>query len=169
MKAKEARERGFYSAGEVSEMLGVTSRTLRYYESEGLIQPVRTDGGTRYYSQFQIRRAEVCVQVARLGFPIKVLQQLAHLRESAETGDDAAHRLDQLLSEIRARVGLQINGLKYLHSEIGATQRLLGQCAGCPNEPSRAGCPDCVCERKVDSTFLLALIWDPDRGEDGDG
>jgi len=55
--------------------LGANSRTARchppngrYYEEEGLVAPIRTNKGTRYYSDFTVQRLEVCVRLAAAGF-----------------------------------------------------------------------------------------------------
>ena len=83
MDATRARQLGYQSAGEVAEMLGVTLRTVRYYEEQGLVTPTRTDKGTRYYSDFDVQRLEVCVRLAAVGVPIKTLRQLATIRPNS--------------------------------------------------------------------------------------
>src|ERR1700723_3158923 len=43
--------------GEVAKLTGVTTRTLRYWEELGLLQPAsRTDGGERLYGAGDVRR-----------------------------------------------------------------------------------------------------------------
>lgn len=44
-----ANQRALYPIGIVSELMGITPRTLRIYEKEGLIKPARR-GGKRFYS-----------------------------------------------------------------------------------------------------------------------
>ena len=46
----------FYKIGEFAEKIGVSISTLRRWDKEGKLKPVKvTDGGTRYYSDYQLR------------------------------------------------------------------------------------------------------------------
>ena len=47
---------GVYTISVAAELAGVTVRSLRLYEQHGLLQPTRTTGGTRRYSQHDLRR-----------------------------------------------------------------------------------------------------------------
>jgi MerR family transcriptional regulator, copper efflux regulator len=46
-----------FQIGEVTERVGLSLRTLRYYEEVGLVAPsARTDGGFRLYSEADVQR-----------------------------------------------------------------------------------------------------------------
>ena len=45
-----------YVISVVARMLGVSAQTLRYYEKEGLIEPSRSQGRVRLYSQRDVER-----------------------------------------------------------------------------------------------------------------
>jgi MerR family transcriptional regulator, heat shock protein HspR len=47
---------GVYSIGVAAELAGLHPQTLRIYEREGLVEPARSAGGTRRYSQNDITR-----------------------------------------------------------------------------------------------------------------
>jgi len=47
---------GVYTISVAAELTGVTVRSLRLYERHGLLEPARTSGGTRRYSQDDLRR-----------------------------------------------------------------------------------------------------------------
>lgn len=47
---------GLYKIGEFAEKIGVTTQTLRNWDKEGRLKPAKvTAGGTRYYSDYQLR------------------------------------------------------------------------------------------------------------------
>jgi MerR family transcriptional regulator, heat shock protein HspR len=48
--------RALYGISVVSELTGVNPQMLRTYEARGLLEPARTDGGTRRYSGQDIER-----------------------------------------------------------------------------------------------------------------
>src|SRR5438874_10450432 len=50
------RERGVYVISVAAELAGMHPQTLRIYERRGLLDPARTGGGSRRYSQRDIER-----------------------------------------------------------------------------------------------------------------
>ena len=50
--------RGLYGISVASELVGMQPQALRLYESRGLLQPQRTDGGTRRYSTRDLERLQ---------------------------------------------------------------------------------------------------------------
>jgi hypothetical protein len=45
-----------YTIGQVARLLSVSPQTLRYYEKEGMVIPMRRPGGIRRYSEEDVRR-----------------------------------------------------------------------------------------------------------------
>ena len=74
----------YLQIGEVAEQLGLTPRTLRYYEEIGLLAPPsRMEGGFRLYSAADIDRLENIVQLKRLlGFSLREIKQVVEAMES---------------------------------------------------------------------------------------
>ena len=74
----------YLQIGEVAEQLGLTPRTLRYYEEIGLLAPPsRMEGGFRLYSAADIVRLENIVQLKRLlGFSLAEIKQVVEAMES---------------------------------------------------------------------------------------
>ncbi len=74
----------YLQIGEVAEQLGLTPRTLRYYEEIGLLDPPsRMEGGFRLYSDTDIDRLENIVQLKRLlGFSLREIKQVVEAMES---------------------------------------------------------------------------------------
>jgi DNA-binding transcriptional MerR regulator len=48
--------RGVYGISVASELVGLGPQTLRQYEQRGLLEPARTEGGTRLYSDDDLER-----------------------------------------------------------------------------------------------------------------
>lgn len=65
------------SIGDVAKSLGLTTRTLRYWEEVGIIESVeRPDGGTRGYTPYYVRRIKFIMKLKDLGLTIKEMQDL---------------------------------------------------------------------------------------------
>jgi MerR family transcriptional regulator, heat shock protein HspR len=61
-KGKKAKK---YTISVVSEQYGIHAQTLRLYEREGLIKPSRSAKGTRYYTEEDIERLELILNLTR--------------------------------------------------------------------------------------------------------
>ena len=101
----------YLQIGEVAEQLGLTPRTLRYYEEIGLLEPPsRMEGGFRLYSSSDISRLENIVQLKRLlGFSLREIKQVVEameslklLRQESKQASDLETKRDSL------RKGLEI-------------------------------------------------------------
>lgn len=60
-------DRGLYSISVAAELTGVGPQTLRLYETKGLVDPARTDGGTRRYSDQDIQRIQRIAELTAIG------------------------------------------------------------------------------------------------------
>ncbi len=67
-----------YPMGVAAELLGVHPRTLRIYESEGLVKPQRK-GGKRYYSESEIARIRCIKGLLKQGMGIEGVKRLYSL------------------------------------------------------------------------------------------
>jgi DNA-binding transcriptional MerR regulator len=92
--------------GDVAERVGLSLRTIRYYEEIGLVVPSgRTDGGFRLYREEDIERLQLVKALKPLGMPLEDLQELLALGEGSEPlSKRKAARLDRLLEESSNRV-----------------------------------------------------------------
>ena len=65
------------SIGDLAKSLGLTTRTLRYWEEAGIIEAApRSDGSNRFYSLDIAKRVRFIVKLKELGLTIKELQDL---------------------------------------------------------------------------------------------
>ena len=84
---------------EVSELYGLSSDTLRYYERIGLIQPVnRNGGGIRDYNELDLRRVEFIKCMRGAGLPIETLIEYVRL---VQQGDRTIEARKEILKEQR--------------------------------------------------------------------
>ena len=71
---------------EVSEELGLTQDTLRYYEKIGMIPPVtRTEGGIRDYQEKDIAWVKLATCMRSAGLPVKVMIDYLNLFQQGDS------------------------------------------------------------------------------------
>ena len=63
---------------EVASALGVTPRTLRFYEDNGLISPQRV-GSTRVYSRRDVGRMQLILRGKKVGFALEEIKEMLDL------------------------------------------------------------------------------------------
>lgn len=105
-----ASDEPYLQIGEAAERIGVTQRTLRFYEERGLLKPpTRMDGGFRLYSEDDITRVEQIRRLRQLlGFPLADIKDIVEAEEvtmqlKAQYRPEAAlsHKKAQLLRAIQ--------------------------------------------------------------------
>jgi len=83
-----------HQIGEVADRVGLSLRTVRYYEEAGLVRPSdRTDGGFRLYRDEEVARLEVIKHMKPLGFRLQEVRELLDARDVLERGQpgEAGH------------------------------------------------------------------------------
>lgn len=73
MKSPEQKQ--FYTITELTREFGVSTRTIRFYEDEGLIQPIRR-GRTRLFKPSDRRLLMLIMRGKRLGFSIAEIREI---------------------------------------------------------------------------------------------
>lgn len=86
------------SIGDLAKSLGLTTRTLRYWEETGIIEAApRSDGSNRFYSLDIAKRVRFIVKLKELGLTIKELQDLYAAYGEAKRTDRMIPALVQIL------------------------------------------------------------------------
>jgi MerR family transcriptional regulator, heat shock protein HspR len=88
------RERGVYGISVAAELVGMGPQTLRLYEARGLLEPARTDGGTRRYSADDLDRLrrigdllEAGLNLAGIAMVLELEAENTQLLADKETND----------------------------------------------------------------------------------
>lgn len=99
--------------GQASELSGIPSKTIRYYESIGLLPaPARTDSGYRDYSNPEIETMRFIQRSRHLGFSIKDVCELLDLwndtnRTSAQVKSLTKRHVSQIEEKIKELEGMR--------------------------------------------------------------
>jgi len=163
--AKAARAAsGRVKIGAAASMLHTTTRTLTFYEDEGLIQPKRTPRGTRLYSQDDIKRASIVQTLSQIGVGMQRIKQIALARQACNSGKESSHKIVPMLETLEHELADRIAKLTQLREDVRRGAELIRTCWYCTRKPSRTTCPVCPVEACLDDSLTARLVWDPDRG-----
>jgi DNA-binding transcriptional MerR regulator len=86
---------------DVAESLGISARTLRFYEDRGLIEPRRV-GATRVYTRKETGRMRLILRGKRLGFSLREIKDFLHLYDA---DPQQSEQMRALAGRCRDRIG----------------------------------------------------------------
>lgn len=118
-------DEGLKGIQEVAELLGVTPRTLRFYEGQGLIHPQRV-GTTRIYSRRDVGRMQLILRGKRLGFSLREIAEFLDLYQT-DPGNEEQSAL--LLGKVRHRLAELAAQKRALEETMAELQQIEGEAA----------------------------------------
>ncbi len=132
-----------YSIGDMAREFEVTTRTIRFYESEGLLAPSR-EGQRRVYRRRDRARLRLILRGRRVGFTLAEIREIIDLYDApaGEAGqlhfllEKIAERRDQL-EQTRAEIDLTLKDLDTVAATCRVRLRQLGQ-EGTAGRPRRS-------------------------------
>lgn len=89
-----------YTVNQLAEELGITPRTLRFYEAKGLLSPRRV-GNNRVYSKRDRARLKLILRGKRLGFSLEEIKEYLDLYNVDPSQQE---QMRVLLARIRERL-----------------------------------------------------------------
>ena len=93
---------GFMTVGEVAKKMGVTVRTLQYYDKEELLSPsAESEGGRRLYTDKDLVMLHQIISLKSLGFSLKDIKGRLN---SLKTPDEVANALTEQADDIRQKI-----------------------------------------------------------------
>lgn len=97
-----AGEEAVYIISVAAELVGMHPQTLRIYERRGLIEPYRTPGGTRRYSDADIEQLAEIQELTEAGVSLEGVRRILKLRRDNERLRYQVERLRRIIEEAQA-------------------------------------------------------------------
>ena len=126
-----ARTSAVYVISVAAELAGVHPQTLRIYERKGLVDPARTGGGSRRYSDADIETLQRIAELAAQGMNLEGIRRVMELEyENARLRDElaAARRLaDQAQADAERKQRRDLVPLRQAVAVFGDRPRFLDE------------------------------------------
>jgi len=108
-----------YQIGELANLLGLSPRTIRYYEEIGLLNSVkRIEGGKRTYTDKDFQRLRFITRLKHLGLTLSEMLELEDIYQIHRTNRKVLSRLLELLDTHAVKIDERINSLNKLRADI---------------------------------------------------
>lgn len=133
-----------FTIGEAARKTGVSAKTIRYYESIGLLpRPARQSNGYRRYNMADINRLMLLRHVRLLGVPLSIAKPLIEDTPHARC-IEVQQELSKLVQERITTLDQEIAQLRAFRADLETYQRALEECH--PDErASFSACMDMRC------------------------
>jgi len=124
--ARAGQEAAMMRIGDAAAQAGVTARTLRYYEEQGLIEPIR-DGAHRAFTGFHVTLVQHIQQLKQLGFSLGEIREIMALKKVLYDPDGTERPTPRRIPLTKQQVRALQEKTAVLKRAIAEQQDLLGR------------------------------------------
>ena len=106
-----------YSISELANQFDITTRAIRFYESEGLLAPKR-DGQKRIYSQRDYVTLKLILRGKRLGWSLAESRELIQMYNPKGDNQSQYSKVLEKINESRARLQQQLHDIEIMMADL---------------------------------------------------
>lgn len=110
-----------YSISDLSREFDITTRTIRFYETEGLLHPSR-NGQTRIYNDADRVTLKLIIRGKRLGLSLAESKELIQLYDPSGANQKQLQRLLDKIDERRKVLKQQIEDIRVMEHELNEAE-----------------------------------------------
>ncbi|EKE71013.1 MerR family transcriptional regulator [Gallaecimonas xiamenensis] len=110
-----------YSISELAKEFDITTRSIRFYEDQGLITPERK-GQTRIYNRQDRVRLKLTLRGKRLGFSLAEIRKLFDLYDADKSSITQLNTMLELVAEKKAALEQQMEDIKVVLMELTSAE-----------------------------------------------
>jgi len=147
-----------YKIGELATLTGATTRTLRYYEELGLLEPIRNTSGQRLYSEDALTRLNFIGELKSGGFSLLEIKAFFESWQDNATGAEASEATMNLVQNKLAEIAELQKKLAKLNDELRGMVGFLMACQSCNRKPSEINCSPCQNHPNEETPRMLSNI-----------
>ncbi len=113
----EMTQTTIYTIGELAREFDITTRSIRFYEDQGLLSPER-QGQTRLYDNKDRVRLKLILRGKRLGFSLAETKRLFDLYDMENSSARQLHTVLEIIDEKKVSLKQQLKDIKVLLVEL---------------------------------------------------
>ncbi|MCA9581227.1 MAG: MerR family transcriptional regulator [Myxococcales bacterium] len=157
---ERCRDAGYLTTGEMARLSGNTLRTVRFYETEGLISAAtRNCGGHRMFENRELQKLQLISDLRETGMCIADIRRLFELKQTFQEAPEAAEEMGHLLEQQVENLANKIAKLERVRSELGRMVESIRDCHRCHEPAFPKGCGDCSVMKQCGLPRAMKLLW----------
>ena len=106
-----------YSISDLAAEFDITTRTMRFYEEKGLLQPIRA-GTNRIYSPAERTKLKLILRGKRLGFTLEESRDIIAMYDPARGNLEQLQSLAGGINQKRQELQIQLDDIKAMMREL---------------------------------------------------
>ncbi len=106
-----------YTISDLSKRFDITTRAIRFYESEGLLSPER-QGQKRLYSQADYTTLKLILRGKRLGWSLAESRELIQMYDPSKNNQEQYQKVLEKIADSRQRLKQQMNDIQMIMLEL---------------------------------------------------
>ena len=117
MSNEEDKQKRIYTISDLSQRFDITTRAIRFYESEGILHPER-EGQKRLYRQRDYITLKLILRGKRLGWSLAESKELIQMYSPDDDNQDQYKRVLEKINESRDRLQQQLHDIEIMMAEL---------------------------------------------------
>jgi DNA-binding transcriptional MerR regulator len=107
-----------FTISQLAQEFNISTRTVRYYEELGLLEPFRSDGNQRLFSKREHARLKLILRGKRFGFQLEEIKEMVTLFDQDRSGTKQMERTIEYGTKKVAEIEVRIRELTELKAEM---------------------------------------------------
>jgi DNA-binding transcriptional MerR regulator len=154
------------TTGEMARRSSNTLRTVRFYEEEGILRPVRrTDGGHRLFDNPELERLTLVTDMRAAGLSLDEIKQILEVKRQGSSGAEAAKQATEILTRRIDELREKLTVLARLREDLRQTTDLMAVCLECHDGNFPGRCDSCPVMAGPSLPRTMRVLWS--AGHDG--
>lgn len=113
----EKRKNKLYSISDLAKRFDITTRTIRFYESEGMLNPAR-EGQKRIYNHKDYATLKLIIRGKRLGWSLSESGELIKMYKPEQSNQAQYEKVLDKVNESRDRLLQQMHDIEVMLAEL---------------------------------------------------
>lgn len=148
------------TTGDMARLSNTTLRTVRFYESEGLICSMARQGGShRKFAPSELRKLQIISDLRESGLSLQDIKTLIGMKNRCSSAKAAAGQMTETLCRRIRELQERIDTLSRVRDELVSTVQTIQHCRDCHEPEFPARCAECNVTNQPDSSRATQLLW----------
>jgi DNA-binding transcriptional MerR regulator len=153
------------TTGEMARRSSNTLRTVRFYEEEGILRPVRrTEGGHRLFDARELERLMLVTDLRAAGLSLDEIKQILEVKRSAACASEAAKQATAILAQRIDELRVKLRVLARLQDDLTQTTDVMTACIGCHDTGFPVRCESCSVMVQPSLPRSMRVLWSAHAG-----
>lgn len=148
------------TTGDMARLSGSTLRTVRFYEEEGLLQPVeRNDGRHRLFPPQELQKLQLVLDLREAGLSLGDIKSLCALKSRCDDPAQASREMSALLEGQIEEMQRKIAKLRRLREELANMVSIISECRSCQDARFPTRCHECELLQRPHLPRAVHVLW----------